>query len=238
MLVVGLTGGIACGKSTVSRRLKETHKLPIIDADRIARDVVEPGQDAYKQIVEYFGDKIPNLLLDDGHLNRAALGRWVFENTTDLKELNGITHPAVRYTIFKRILTYYVQGYRMCILDVPLLFEARLDTFCGVTVTVISDADLQVERLLGRNGDMTLEDAQNRIKTQMTSEERIERADYVLENNRNLAYLYEQVDGLIARIKPTLIRTTIEYFPPFGAVSAAAIILSKAVINAQKQKKH
>lgn len=237
MLVVGLTGGIACGKSTVSRRLEEKHKLPIIDADRIARDVVEPGQDAYKQIVEYFRDKIPNLLLDDGHLNRAALGKWVFENTTDLKELNGITHPAVRYTIFKRILTYYMQGYRMCILDVPLLFEARLDTFCGVTVTVISDANLQVERLLGRNGDMTLDDAQNRIKTQMSSEERIERADYVLENNRNLEYLYEQVDGLVARIKPTLIRTAIEYFPPFGAVSAAAIILSKAVINAQKQKK-
>lgn len=238
MLVVGLTGGIACGKSTVSRRLEEKHKLPIIDADRIARDVVEPGQDAYKQIVEYFKDKIPNLLLDDGHLNRGTLGKWVFENTNDLKKLNGITHPAVRYTIFKKILTYYLQGYRMCILDVPLLFEARLDTFCGVTVTVISDPELQVERLLGRNSDMTLEDAQNRIKTQMTSEDRIERADYVLDNSQNLPYLYEQVDVLVARIKPTLMRTAIEYFPPFGAVSAAAIILSKAVINAQKQKKH
>lgn len=96
MLVVGLTGGIACGKSTVSRRLRDKYKLPIVDADKIARQVVEPGQNAYDQIVLYFKDKIPNLLLEDGHLNREALGKWVFSHKEDLQALNGITHPAIQ----------------------------------------------------------------------------------------------------------------------------------------------
>lgn len=236
MLIVGLTGGIACGKSAVSRRLVEKHKLPIIDADRIAREVVEPGQDAYKSIVECFKDKVHDLTLADGHLNRSALGKWVFEHPDDLKKLNAITHPAVRYAIFKKILVYYICGYRMCVLDVPLLFEARLDLFCGIVVTVISGEQQQVERILVRNPGMSREDALNRIKAQMSSEERIERTDFVLENNRDLPYLYEQIDGLISRIKPTLVRTALEYFPPFGAVSAAAIVLSKSFLNSHKKK--
>lgn len=96
MLVVGLTGGIASGKSTVSNRLQEKYTLPIIDADHVAKEVVEPGQSAYKQIIEYFSDKIPDLLLPDGHLNRGSLGKRVFEHSDDLKKLNSITHPAVK----------------------------------------------------------------------------------------------------------------------------------------------
>lgn len=236
MLIIGLTGGIACGKSTVSKRLQEKHKIPIIDADQIARDIVEPGQDAYKRIVEYFGDKVANLKLPDGHLNRGALGKWVFEHSDDLKKLNAITHPAVRYAIFKNVLWYYVWGYRMCVLDVPLLYEARLDKFCGMTVTVISDQHQQVDRILIRNPGMTEADALNRIKAQMTSEERIERADYVLENTQDLPHLLEQVDAFVRKVKPTLFKTAIEYFPPFGAISAAAIILSKSFLNSHKKK--
>lgn len=236
MLIVGLTGGIACGKSTVSKRLHEKHNLPIIDADRIAREIVEPGQDAYRRIVEYFGGKVADLTLPDGHLNRGALGKWVFEHPDDLKKLNSITHPAVRYAMFKKILIYYICGYRMCILDVPLLYEARLNRFCGITVTVISDQDQQVERILARNVGMTEKDALNRIKAQMSSEERVELADYVLENTQDLPHLLEQVDGLVAKVKPTFIKTMLEYFPPFGAVSAAAIILSKSFLDSHKKK--
>lgn len=238
MLVVGLTGGIACGKSTVSKRLEEKHKLPLVDADRIAREIVEPHESAYNQIVDYFKDLVPELLLTDGHLNRGALGKWVFENPEDLKKLNSITHPAVRHTIFKQIFNYYARGYRMCILDVPLLFEAGLDTFCGITITVVSDEETQLERLLARNSTMTLEEARNRIRAQMTSEERIERTDYVIENSKDLENLYRQVDELVTRIKPSFLRTALEYFPPFGAVSAAAIILSKSFFNNKKLKKN
>ncbi|QLL31884.1 hypothetical protein HG536_0C00510 [Torulaspora globosa] len=236
MLVLGLTGGIACGKSTVSRRLREKHKLAIIDADQVARDVVEPGQDAYNRILDAFNGKVSNLTLPDGHLNRGALGRWVFEHPDDLKKLNCITHPAVRYGIFKKILVCYLCGYRMCVLDVPLLYEAGLDRLCGITVTVVSDQEQQVERILVRNPGMTREDALNRIKAQMTTEERIERADYVLENNRDVPYLFRQVDELVAKVNPTLLRTVLEYFPPFGAVSAAALVLSKSFLNSHKRK--
>lgn len=126
----------------------------------------------------------------------------------------------------------------MCILDVPLLFEAGLDTFCGITITVVSDEKTQLERLLARNSTMTLEEARNRIRAQMTSEERIERTDYVIENSKDLENLYRQVDQLVTRIKPSFLRTALEYFPPFGAVSAAAIILSKSFFNNKKLKKN
>ncbi|AQZ11363.1 CAB5 (YDR196C) [Zygosaccharomyces parabailii] len=236
MLVVGLTGGIASGKSTVSRRLEEHHHIPIIDADKIAREVVEPGQAAYTKIVNYFQSKIPNLLLDDNHLNRAALGKWVFSNSEDLQVLNQITHPAVRYTIFKRVLFCYLRGYSMCVLDVPLLFEAGLDLFCGVTIAVLSEPSLQLERLLARNPQMSNGEAKSRINSQTTNEERIEKADFVLTNNGGLPFLYREIDELVRRIQPTVLRTVLEYIPPFGAISAAAIVLSRYEAFAQTQK--
>lgn len=236
MLVVGLTGGIASGKSTVSRRLDEYHHIPIIDADKIAREVVEPGQAAYKKIIAHFHSKIPDLLLEDNHINRAALGKWVFSNGEDLQVLNQITHPAVRYTIFKRVLFYYICGYSMCVLDVPLLFEAKLDLFCGVTVTVLSEVPIQFERLLARNPQMGEDEAINRINSQATNEERAEKANFVLTNNQNLPALYTKVDELVRRIQPTFVRTALEYFPPFGVISAAAIVLSKYETFAQTKK--
>lgn len=237
MLVVGLTGGIASGKSTVSRRLQEHHHIPIIDADKIAREVVEPGESAYKKIVAHFEGKIPDLLLADKHLNRAALGKWVFSHKEDLQVLNQITHPAVRYAIFKSILWYYICGYSICILDVPLLFEAGLDIFCGVSVTVISERSVQLERIMVRNPQMSKEEAINRINSQMSNEERIERADYVLRNNEGLPMLYKEIEGFLNRIRPSFTRTALEYFPPFGAISAATIILSRYQAVSQRQKK-
>lgn len=242
MLVIGLTGGIACGKTTVSRRLEKRHKLPIIDADKVAREVVEPGQDAYNKIVDYFKTKIPDLLNEDGTLNRAALGKWVFCHPEDLKALNGITHPAIRYEIFKKVGKCYLKGYKMCILDVPLLFEAHLDTFCGVTVSVICGEETQLRRLLERNPEMSLDEARNRIKSQMPMNERIRRSDYVINNDGDLESLYGQIQGVISTVTPTLFRTALEYFPPFGAISATAIILTKyvryKVIQSQIDKKN
>ncbi|CCD24129.1 putative dephospho-CoA kinase NDAI_0C04700 [Naumovozyma dairenensis CBS 421] len=229
MLVVGLTGGIGCGKSTVSKRLAENHDIPVIDADKIAREVVEPGQDAYNKIVKYFTDKIDYLLLDDGHLNRAELGKWVFSHPNDLKILNNITHPAVRYSIFKNMGYYYVKGYRLVILDVPLLFEAKLDMFCGVTISVICERDIQIERLKIRNPVMTTEEIENRINSQMSMDERVKKSDYILQNNGTLTELYEQINNVVMKIKPSLMRTSIEYFPLFGLVSATAIVLSKVI---------
>lgn len=237
MLVIGLTGGISSGKSTVSRRLGEVHKIPVIDADKLARDVVEPGEDAYKKIVQHFKENVPDLLLDNKQLNRAALGQWVFGRPDELKILNGITHPAIRYAMFKIVFWYYVKGYGTCVLDVPLLFEANLDVFCGITVSVVCNEVLQLERLMNRNPTMSLEEAKNRINSQICISERIERSDYVLENNETVDKLYAQVDTIVSFIKPTLARTIIEYFPPFGAVSAVSVVFSKKLIAAWRQKK-
>ncbi|CAI4055655.1 hypothetical protein N7582_000395 [Saccharomyces uvarum] len=237
MLVVGLTGGIACGKSTVSRRLRDKYKLPIVDADKIARQVVEPGQNAYDQIVSYFKDKIPDLLLEDGHLNRAALGKWVFSHAEDLKALNGVTHPAIRHAMFREIGYYYLKGYRMCVLDVPLLFEGNLDSMCGVTVTVVCKQELQLERLLIRNPELSEEDAKNRLRSQMSMEEKMTRSDYILQNDTTLIDLYEQIESVIKRIQPSKLRTVLEYFPPFGVVSASSIIMSRLLMKKLQIKK-
>lgn len=237
MLIVGLTGGIACGKSTVSRRFKERHNLPIVDADKIAKEIVEPGQPAYNKIVGHFKDRVTDLLLDDGHLNRAALGKWVFAHPEDLKALNGITHPTIRHTMLQQVIGYYLKGYSLCILDVPLLFESRLDQFCGLTISIVCDEELQLERLQIRNPELSIEDARNRIKSQMTMELRRTKSDYVINNDSTLENLYDQIDLLVKNIKPGMVRTMLEYFPPFGCLSAGTVYMSRLLATRWRDTK-
>ncbi|CAB4254999.1 similar to Saccharomyces cerevisiae YDR196C CAB5 Probable dephospho-CoA kinase (DPCK) that catalyzes the last step in coenzyme A biosynthesis [Maudiozyma barnettii] len=229
MLIIGLTGGIACGKSTVSRRFKDKYKIPIVDADKISRDVVEPGTKVYQGIVNHFKGKISELLMDDGHLNRQMLGKYVFSHPEDLKVLNDLTHPAIRYAMLREVLGYYIRGYSMCVLDVPLLFEGGLDSFCGVTISVVCENETQLERLQVRDITLSIEDARNRIKSQMPMEQRVEVSDYVLENDKSVVYLYQEIDTLMKKIKPTALRAMLEYFPPFGVVSASAIVAAKYI---------
>lgn len=167
MQIIALTGALATGKSTVSNLLRAPpYNLPIIDADIVAREVVEPGTTGYEQIVAYFGPSTPDLLLDDegaaaaaagkpesSHgggggdanlkgqpLNRAALGRRVFgsdpERQRDRKVLNGIIHPLVRRAMVLAILYYYVTGHWAVVCDIPLLYESGLDVFASVVVMV------------------------------------------------------------------------------------------------------
>ncbi|KAI9723057.1 MAG: hypothetical protein M1812_001506 [Candelaria pacifica] len=186
MLLIGLTGSIATGKSTVSSLLsKPPHNLPIIDADLLARKVVEPGTPAYRKIVDYFGPTTPDLLLpahdnSDGEnktnegqrpLNRPALGRRVFGDSEERKRdrmvLNGIVHPAVRWAMACAVLAAYLRGNWAVVLDVPLLFESRLDLFCGVVVVVaVSDPVVQIRRLRNRDGHLSERDAAERVASQ------------------------------------------------------------------------
>lgn len=166
MLIIGLTGSIATGKSTVSALLASPpYSLPIIDADLLARQVVEPGTPAYKAIVNYFGPSTPDLLLppSDGDatssqppLNRPALGRRVFGTSEERKRdrmiLNKIVHPAVRWEIYKALIYYYVRGHWAVVLDVPLLFESGMDLICGTVVVVgVRDPAVQMARLRSRD---------------------------------------------------------------------------------------
>lgn len=181
MLLIGLTGSIATGKSTVSSLLSAPpYSLPIIDADVLARKVVEPGTRGYKAIVEHFGPTTPDLLLPPGEgeaqhlgrpLNRPALGRRVFGDSEERKKdravLNGIVHPAVRAEMFRAVLRHYLRGHWAVVLDIPLLFESGLDRFCGTVVVVgVRDPLVQKRRLMERDDHLTAEDAENRVRSQ------------------------------------------------------------------------
>ncbi|CAH00986.1 putative dephospho-CoA kinase [Kluyveromyces lactis] len=227
MLIIGLTGGIACGKSTVSSRLKTHYRIPVIDADAIARRILDPGQNAYKRVIRYFSGKVSNLVLADGSINRAALGAYIFANPEERKVLNGITHPEVRHAILLKILMNYLKFHAMCILDVPLLFEANLDIICGITVCVVCDRDLQLQRLMERNPELTEELALARIEAQMSMYDRISRSDYLIDNNGDIKELFGNIDGLLTYIKPSAITVWLEYFPPYGFVAALSVIFSR-----------
>lgn len=184
MLLIGLTGSIATGKSTVSGLLSASpYSLPVIDADLLARQVVEPGTPAYGKIVAYFGPTTPDLLLvaaaaagEPGKpggrpLNRAVLGRRVFGDDPaqrrDRAVLNGIVHPAVRAAMYRILVRCYVTGCWAVVLDVPLLFESRLDLLCGtVLVVAVRDQAVQLARLRARDPHLTEEDATNRLRSQ------------------------------------------------------------------------
>ncbi|KAI0855668.1 dephospho-CoA kinase [Xylaria cubensis] len=182
MLFIGLTGSIATGKSTVSSILSSPpYALPILDADVVARKVVEPGTNGYNAIVKYFG---PELLVPvsesmpengvDGKgrpLDRPALGRRVFGNGEEQKRnravLNGIVHPAVRKEIYKSLLRCYLKGHWAVVLDVPLLFESGWDKLSGVVMVVaVKDPEVQKKRLMERDAHLSAEDAQNRVLSQ------------------------------------------------------------------------
>jgi len=129
---VGLTGGIATGKSTVSKLL-QAKKVPIVDADLIAREVVAPGTPGLQRIVKTFGDDI---LLSDGSLDRKKLGDIVFNDEEKRKKLNAIVHPAVRWGMFRRVLKLWSNSEKFCVLDVPLLIESGIWKWVGTVVVV------------------------------------------------------------------------------------------------------
>lgn len=139
--VVGLTGGIASGKSTVSKLLRDKHNIPIIDADVLAREVVEPGKPAYHKIIRQFGHDI---ILNDGtgKLDRKKLGDIVFADHDKRQVLNGIVHPAVRKAMLAAVVKCWLHGERVCIVDVPLLIETGLWRYCGYVVVIYWSASL------------------------------------------------------------------------------------------------
>lgn len=196
MLLLGLTGSIATGKSTVSSLLSHPpYSLPVIDADLLARKVVEPGTAGYNAIVRYFGSTTPDLLIPPSDpsstlnsssskgrpLNRPALGRRVFgtseDRIRDRKVLNGIVHPAVRKEMYKRMVWAYLRGHWAVVLDVPLLFESGWERYCGtIFVVAVSDPAIQMRRLRERDPHLSEEDARNRVLSQGDVREKAERA--------------------------------------------------------------
>lgn len=195
-MLIGLTGGIASGKSTVSAMLVK-HGALLVDADQVARDVVEPGQPALLQIVDVFGQDVLN---SDGSLNRKALGAIVFSDSDKLKQLEGITHPAIRASMLQKIEQYkLLSPNALIVADIPLLYETNQAHLYEGVLVVYVPVDVQVERLMQRN-ELTREQAIERISLQMDIEEKKARADWVIDNSASLEYTEQQVIQLIKRL--------------------------------------
>lgn len=192
--VIGLTGGIACGKSMISAYLAQKG-IPVIDGDLVARQIVEPGTKGLAQIVDTFGAEY---LHADGTLNRAMLGSLVFADKEALQQLNAITKPLLLEAFKTQINALH--AHPMIVLDVALLLEDHdykelADQVWVVTVSPVQ----QLARLMKRNS-YTVEEAQNRINAQMSNEERIQYADGVIDNNGTMSETIAQVDRLLYNI--------------------------------------
>ena len=204
MRLIGLTGGIGTGKTTVSNYLHKTYHLPIWDADIYARKAVQPGSLILESIVEHYGK---NILLPNGNLNRQKLGEIVFNNQEELFWLEKQIHPDVRDRFEQNIQQFVVKSndtgyhnsekYPTAVLVVPLLFEAKMtDLVTEIWVTYTSPQQ-QIERLMQRDR-LTQEQAYTRINHQMPLKDKCQQADIVLDNSSSLEILLKQVDSAIA----------------------------------------
>jgi len=189
-LIVGLTGGIVSGKTTVADMFRELG-ADIIDADIIAREVVRPKEKAWEKIVKHFG---VGILRENQEINRKKLGNIVFSDKNKLKLLNQITHPEITELIKKKLENIINNNNRnnVCIVDVPLLFETGFENMMNKIIVVYLDPKKQINRLMKRN-NLTREDALKRIKTQIPIEEKVKMADYIIDNSNSLEYTKKQV---------------------------------------------
>ena len=194
MYLIGLTGGIASGKSLVSTRLAELGAT-IVDADVLAREVVEPGTDGLAQIARHFG---PEVLLADGTLNRPALGAIIFADPEQREKLNSITHPAV----WRRARELFDQAAadEVVVYDVPLLVEGAKGRQLDFDLIVVIDATLETRRQrLVENRGMSSKEAGHRLNSQASDAERLAVADVVIDNNGSVEATITQVDSLWAK---------------------------------------
>lgn len=185
MVVVGLTGGIGSGKSTVARMLRDLGAV-IVDADLIARQVVAPGTPGYRSIVEFFGRRV---VRDDGALDRAVLAGLVFSDPDARLALERITHPAIQAEIMRQT-GLHADSDRIVVLDIPLLKERR-DPMTAIIVVDVPE-DIALSRLVGQRG-FSEADARARISTQMSRDERRLIADVVIDNSGDEDHLHVEV---------------------------------------------
>ncbi|NLP36548.1 MAG: dephospho-CoA kinase [Firmicutes bacterium] len=196
MLVVGLTGGIATGKSTVAAYFEQLGALRI-DTDELARLVVEPGQPALAEIARRFGVEVID---EKGRLIRQKLAALVFKDEKKRKELESILHPRIREMLMLKLKEARNQGYEIALVEVPLLFETDFHRQVDCTVAVAAAEDIQLVRLKERNG-LTTEEARLRIHAQMPLAEKIKRAHFVIDNSGTREETKQQVEKIWQLLK-------------------------------------
>lgn len=192
MKVIGLTGSIGSGKSTVSGFFKKLGAI-VIDADQVSRQVVEPGSPALKELTVAFGE---NILNPDGSLNRTLVAEIVFNSDEKRELLNSIIHPMIFNEINSTIGEYREKGTEIIILEAALILEKKgLIKLIDKLIVVSIDEETQKKRLEGR-GDLSKEQINARINSQLTNNEKIKHADYIIDNNQDLVNTREQVREL------------------------------------------
>jgi len=196
MRVLGLTGGIGSGKSMVAQMFAGLGAV-VIDADQLAREVVEPGQPALKEIAATFGSEV---LLNDGHLDRSKLAQIIFANPVERAKLDAITHPRIR-TRMDELIEARRAGPGVLIVDIPLLYESKRTSSIEKVIVVWVDPKTQLRRIQDRDG-LSDEAARQRIAAQMPLDEKRARADHVIDNSRNREDTRRQVEAIYRRYAP------------------------------------
>ncbi|REB06568.1 dephospho-CoA kinase [Sporosarcina sp. BI001-red] len=193
-MIIGLTGSIASGKSTVANLLKD-RGYPVVDADEIARLVVEPGSPVLKEIETIFG---AGVIRDDGSMNRAVMGQLIFGDDKKREQLNAIIHPAIRKELINQKEAHLVAGAKTVIMDIPLLFENKLHDYVEKILVVSVTPEVQKERLMSRN-QLSEQEADSRIASQLPIEIKEQGADAVIDNNGNLAETERQLVDVLQK---------------------------------------
>ncbi|MCK4240349.1 MAG: dephospho-CoA kinase [Candidatus Atribacteria bacterium] len=190
-MIIGLTGGIVSGKSTVAKMFKDLG-VKIVDADELGHKVILPHKPAWEKIVKLFGK---DLLKEDLNIDRRKLGRIVFNNQNLLKKLNEITHPEIIKLIKKEIKSIKDKTDKkddILIIDAALIYEAKIDNLMDKIIVVYINEEKQIERLMERN-NLSAQESLKRIKSQTPLKEKVKMADYVIDNSNSLDKTKEQV---------------------------------------------
>jgi len=196
MRIIGLTGGTGSGKSAAARRFEE-HGIPVVDADRVGHEIIDPGGVAEQAVIEAFGEAI----LTDGSIDRAKLGPIVFGDPARLRQLNVIVHPAMFGEIARRCQAYAAQGKHTVIVDAALLAESgERDPWLAGLILVVAPEDTRVKRLSEGRG-IAPEETRRRMQAQTDPESKRAAADWVIDNSGDLDALHRQVDAIAEAIQ-------------------------------------
>lgn len=196
MRVVGVTGGIATGKTTFAQALRALG-VPVLDADALARDAVKPGSAALAEIVREFGEEV---LAPDGSLDRKRMAARVFSDPAARHRLEAIVHPAVRRAMAEETARLGAAGHEIVFYDTPLLFEVGLERLLDSVVVVFAPPEVQRARLVARDG-LTPDEADARLAAQLPIEEKAARADFVVDNTGAVADLGPKAERLLADLR-------------------------------------
>lgn len=196
MLTFGLTGGIACGKSTVTRTFR-AHDIPMVDADIIARQVVKPGSVGLDQVINIFGREY---LQTDGTLDRIALGKLVFNDKQAMKLINSIMAPLINHESRRQLRAWHIRGYKIVGYDAALIVEQGNADKYRPLIVVLCPMDMQVQRLMGRN-NLTHEEAMSRIAAQIPVKEKAAVADFVIDTSGTIEQSVQQTLEIIRQLR-------------------------------------